>query len=90
MKRILRIYQVMAAARQEEGIDWLWIREIARRAQMHPEIVRRTLYSHLREAIEELDVDLLLEKGLRIRPVRLKDKVNIRGHLRYLCLMRRL
>jgi len=90
VENILLVYSALLRARQEEGVNWLWVREIARRAGLHPEIVRRILYSHLREVIEELDVELLLDKGLRIRPVRLKDRVNIRGHLRYLRLMGRL
>lgn len=87
---IVKVYQTMLYARQEEGLRWLWIREIARRADLHPEIVRRILYTYLREAIEELDVELLMEKGLRIRPVQLKERVNIKGHIRYLRLMGRL
>jgi len=90
VENILLVYSALLRARQEEGVNWLWVREIARRAGLHPEIVRRVLHSYLRETIEELDVELLLDKGLRIRPVRLKDRVNIRGHLRYLRLMGRL
>jgi len=90
VKQIVRVYQAMLCARVDDGIQWLWVREIARRAEMHPEIVRRILNSYMREIVEELDVELLMSKGLRIRPVRLKNRVNIQGHIRYLRLMRKL
>ncbi len=80
----------MLCARVDDGIQWLWVREIARRAEMHPETVRRILNSYMREIVEELDVELLMSKGLRIRPVRLKSRVNIDGHVRYLRVMGRL
>ena len=90
VKQIVRVYQAMLCARVDDGIQWLWVREIARRAEMHPEIVRRILNSYMREIVEELDVELLMSKGLRIRPVRLKNRVNIDGHIRFLRLMRKL
>ena len=90
MSHIVRVYQALLCARVDDGIQWLWVREIARRAEMHPEIVRRILNSYMREIVEELDVELLMSKGLRIRPVRLKNRANIEGHIRYLRLMRRL
>ena len=90
VKQFVRVYQATLCARVDDGIQWLWVREIARRAEMHPEIVRRILNSYMREIVEELDVELLMSKGLRIRPVRLKNRVNIQGHIRYLRLMRKL
>ena len=81
--QIVKILHVLVRAKKQ-GRDWLWIREIARLSKLHPEIVRRALDTDLREAIEEVDVEPLLAKGLRIRPVMLKDGITVRGYLRYL------
>ena len=90
VKQIVRVYQALLCARVDDGIQWLWVREIARRAEMHPETVRRILSSYMREIVDELDVELLLSKGLRIRPVRLNSRASIEGQIRFLRVMGRL
>jgi len=84
VRQIVRVYQAMFCARVDDGVQWLWVREIARLAEMHPETVPRILSSYMREIVEELDVELLMSKGLRIRPVWLKNRVNIEGQIRFL------
>ena len=86
---VAKVLTVLLQA-QREGTSWLWVREIARRTKLHPEVVRRVVDGYLSNAIESAEVDPLLEKGLRIRPVMLKPGVTVEGHLRYLKAMGKL
>lgn len=70
-----KILKCLAKARAE-GNEFLWIREIARRTGINLGtviwILDRYLYP---DHIEYPATDDLLSKGLRIRPIRLKDSV---------------
>jgi|Deesub1362A_J573_1020465.scaffolds.fasta_scaffold05219_2 methylphosphotriester-DNA--protein-cysteine methyltransferase len=78
-RAIARVFRAL-----EEAEGWIWIREIARRTRMHPEQVRRVLDNYFQEAIDEIELPV------RLRVVRLKEGVTLKGHLRYLKLTKRL
>jgi len=77
-----RLQQVFGVLKRAGG--WIWIREIARQVDLHPEQVRRLLDRALKDAVVEMDTPF------RLRPVRLKSNVTLQGHLRYLRLMKRI
>jgi len=68
--------RTMAKARAEEGLEFLWIREITRRTKLNMGTVTWVLYRYLTpDYVEFPEVDALLQKGLKIRPIKLKDKI---------------
>lgn len=70
-----RILRCLAEAKAK-GHEFLWIRELARRTGINMGTVNWILYRYLYpEYIEFPNVDPLLEKGLKIRPIKLKDSV---------------
>lgn len=78
-KVVIKVFKALEGAG-----GWIWVRELARRTKLHPEQVRRVLDDELREAVEEMCL------AIKLRPVRLKQGVTLKGHLRYLRLMKRL
>jgi hypothetical protein len=86
---ILKVLRVLEQQRAE-GPGWTWVRRLAKQAKLHHEVVRRIVDGYLSEAIEVADADALIGEGLRIKPMRLKDGVTARGHLRYLRAMGKL
>lgn len=75
-KAISRVFRAL----QEAG-GWVWIREVARMTDLHPEQVRRVVDQDLREAIEEMN------SPVRLRLVRLREHISLERHLRYVRLM---
>jgi len=70
------ILRCMAKARAEEGLEFLWIREITRRTELNMGTVTWILYRYLTpDYVEFPEVDALLQKGLKIRPIKLKDNI---------------
>jgi len=66
----------LAEARAKEGMDFLWIREIVRRTGINMGTVTWILYRYLTpDYVEFPQADPLIEKGLKIRPIRLKDSI---------------
>ncbi len=66
----------MAKARAEDGLEFLWIREITRRTGLNMGTVTWVLYRYLTpDYVEFPEVDALLQKGLKIRPIKLKDNI---------------
>ena len=71
-----KILRCLAKARAEEGLEFLWIREITRRTGLNMGTVTWILYRYLTpDYIEFPEVDALLQKGLKIRPIKLKDQI---------------
>lgn len=71
-----KILRCLAKARAEEGLEFLWIREITRRTGLNMGTVVWILYRYLTpDYVDFPAVDALLQKGLKIRPVKLKDKI---------------
>lgn len=59
---------------KEQGVEFLWIRELSRRTGINLGTVNWILYRYLYpDYIDFPEVDALLEKGLKIRPVRIKE-----------------
>jgi|TARA_Y100000310_G_scaffold342866_1_gene447957 hypothetical protein len=70
------ILRTMAKARAEDGLEFLWIREITRRTGLNMGTVTWVLYRYLTpDYVEFPEVDALLQKGLKIRPIKLKDNI---------------
>ena len=86
---LVKVLRVLEKQRTE-GTGWTWVRRIARLTKLHPELVRRMIDGPLAEAIEFADAEPLIGEGLRIRPIRLKEAVTAKGHLRWLKAMGRL
>ena len=78
-KRLSIVKRVFSALR--EAGDWVWIREIARMADLHPEEVRRVIDRDLREAVVETQLPV------RLRLVKLREGVSLERHLVYVKLM---
>ena len=84
--KVLRVLEKQQAA----GTGWTWVRRIAKQSSMHREAVRRIVDGYLAEAIEVADAEPLIGEGLRIKPIRLKDGVTAKGHLKWLKAMGKL
>jgi len=70
------ILRTLAKARAEEGLEFLWLREITRRTELNMGTVSWILHRYLApDYVEFPQVDALLERGLKIRPIKLKDRI---------------
>ena len=70
-----RILECLAKAKAE-GTEFLWIREISRRTGINLGTVTWILYRYLYPTYVDFPhADPLIESGLKIRPVKLKDSV---------------
>jgi len=49
-----------------------WVRAISKDTGLHPEIVNRMLENELKNHVEIVESDALIERGLKIKPIRLK------------------
>ena len=75
IKHMQRILKCLAEARAE-GTAFLWIRGIARKTGINLGTVNWILYRYLYpDYVEFPEADALIEQGLKIRPIRLKDEV---------------
>jgi len=86
---VMKVLKVLEKQRTE-GSGWTWLRRIAKQSGLHPETVRRVVDRYLAEAIEVADAEPLIGEGLRIRPIRLKEGVTAKGHLRWLRLTKKI
>lgn len=71
LKNILKALAEAKAA----GESFLWIRELSRRCELNPATVTWCIHRYLWEKVELVETDSLLEKGLRLQPVRIRDDV---------------
>jgi hypothetical protein len=70
------ILRTMAKARAEDGLEFLWLRELTRRTGLNMGTVGWVLHRYLSpDYIEFPEVDALIQHGLKIRPIKLKDKI---------------
>ena len=68
-----------------EKKDWTWIREIARKTNLHHKTVSRLISNHLQIFIEEQTLE-----PFRIRMIRLKPYLDIKNIYKFLALKERL
>ena len=80
-KNIIKIVRCLKQA--EEG--WLWIREIARRCNLHHKTVSRLINKHLL-----MFVDIQKFEPFNVMMVRLKPGTDIYGIFKFLDIMERL
>ena len=71
----------------KETGDWLHIREISRKTNIHPQTVSNIVDKYLYPAVEIRNLE---EYGLKVKLVKIKDlNTNLKGILKYLKLMER-
>jgi len=80
-ENIIKIVKCLKGA--EEG--WLWIREIARRTNLHHKTVSRLVDNHL-----SMFVDMQAMEPFNVRMIRLKPGTDINGVYRFLSTMEKL
>jgi len=80
-ENIIKIVKCLKGA--EEG--WLWIREIARRTNLHRKTVSRLVDNHL-----SMFVDIQTMEPFNVRMIRLKPGTDINGVYRFLSTMEKL
>jgi hypothetical protein len=68
-----------------EKKDWSWIREIARKTNLHHKTVSRLITNHLQAIIEEQTLE-----PFKIKMVKLKPNIDIKSVYRFLTLKERL
>ena len=71
LKNILKVLAEAKAA----GEGFLWIREISRRTKLNPATVTWCIHRYLWDKVEFQEVDALLERGLKIQPLAIKEDV---------------
>jgi hypothetical protein len=81
IRNIVKIVQCLKNA--EEG--WLWIREIARRTELHHKTVSRLIDKHL-----EMFIDRQTMEPFNVEMIRLKTGTDINGIYRYLTVMEKI
>ena len=81
IRNIVKIVQCLKNA--EEG--WLWIREIARRTELHHKTVSRLIDKHL-----EMFIDRQTMEPFNVEMIRLKAGTDINGIYRYLTVMEKI
>jgi len=57
------------------GEGFLWTRELSRRTKMNPATISWITNRYLWDKLEFMEVDPLIEKGLKIKPLTLKQEV---------------
>lgn len=88
-KHVVRVLRFLVEQRNI-GAQYLWYGLVAKRLRMHHEVVRRIVEGYLSGAVEFVDVDPLLQLGLRIRPFRVKEDVSVEGYMKYLKTMKKI
>lgn len=73
-EHLKNILKVLAEAKAT-GEGFLWIREVSRRCKLNPATVTWCIHRYLWDKVEFQEVDALLERGLKIQPVTIKDEV---------------
>ena len=73
-EHLKNILKTLAEAKMA-GEGFLWIREVSRRTKLNPATVTWCIHRYLWDKIEFPETDSLLEKGLKIMPVALKEEV---------------
>lgn len=71
LKEIIRIL----AEAKGRGESFLWIRELSRRCKLNPATVTWCIHRYLLQEIEFVEVEPLIEKGLKIQPIRIKEEI---------------
>jgi len=70
-----KILKCLAEA-HAEGAPFLWVREISRRTKINLGTVTWILYRYLHPNYVEFPAaDPLIEQGLKIKPIKLKDEI---------------
>jgi len=81
MKNLIKIVRCLKNA--EEG--WLWIREIARRTELHHKTVARLIDRHLGMFVERQTME-----PFNVEMIKLKPGTDVDGIFRYLAVMEKL
>jgi len=81
VRNIAKIVQCLKNA--EEG--WLWIREIARRTELHHKTVARLVDKHL-----GMFIDRQTMEPFNVEMIRLKAGTDVKGIYRYLTVMEKI
>jgi len=71
-EKVKNILTVLAQAKKS-GEGFLWIREVARRAKINPASAKWLIEHYLWDQIEFMNVDPLLERGLKLKPLTLTE-----------------
>ena len=73
-QHLKNILKALAEAKMA-GEGFLWIRELSRRVKLNPASVTWCIHRYLWDKIEFQEVDALIEKGLKIQPISIKEEV---------------
>jgi len=73
-KNVLKTILKTLAEAKLSGEGFLWIREISRRTKLNPATVTWSIHRYLSDKVEFMSVDPLIEKGLKIQPIRIKEE----------------